>query len=200
MRFLGIDQSFTSCGIVVLDDNNMVYFQIIESNPQNSIYQRSWFILSQINQIIIRYQVNYIGIEGLAMAIVSGNATRSLAILQGVLVTNLLFLPPHGNQLKDPYLTLVAPMQLKKYATGKGKANKSDMIKAVPSEIKQGWKFIPKISWDDLADAYFIAKYLQQNYSTFKDLKQDTVKSTKNKSTKTKILNKPRISIRYKKK
>ena len=185
MRFLGIDQSFTSCGIIILDDNsNLLHYQIITSNPLNSIYQRSWYISEEINKIIVDYNVDYIGIEGLAMSM-CGNATRSLAILQGVIISNILFNPPVGHRLKNCCLDIITPLQLKKFATGNGKASKRDVIKAVPANIIEQWQF-PKSSHSDLADAYFISKYIKENYSQNKDLTIDhineNIKKSKSKS------------------
>lgn len=162
MKYLGIDQSFTSCGLVVIDDySQLIYHSIVKSNPKDTVFKRAWDILKAIEKILVEYQVNYIAIEGLAFAKI-GNATRSLAILQGVLVSNLQYNPPVGHKLKSSEIPIISPSMLKKYATGKGKATKLDMIKALPLNISQQWSTISiKNGLDDLADAYHISFYLK---------------------------------------
>ena len=179
MHYLGIDQSLTSTGVVVLDDQlSLVDYQIISSDPSKSVYSRSWSILQKIREMIVKHAVNYVGIEGLAMTM-KGNATRSLAILQGVIVTDLLFNPPEGNLLSQKALEIISPSQLKKFATGNGKANKADMIKALPpSVIEEMKKGVAKKSINDLADAYFLARYLHQFHYQISDFR-----SQKNKKS-----------------
>jgi len=158
---MGVDQSFNSCGIAVIDrDGKLVHSQVIGSDKRQSVYQRSWSILKEIEKIIVERGVRHVAIEGLAMAM-SGNATRSLAILQGVIVTNLNYNPPSGHPL-DP-VRIVAPTSLKKFATGSGKAGKADVIAALPIEIRLTWSLHHRQSLDDLADAYFLATHLRQS-------------------------------------
>jgi len=160
---MGIDQSFTSCGVVILDESGeVVVAQIIKSDKRMSDFQRSWTIFNEISKLSHRYSIKNVAIEGLAFG-KFGNATRSLAILQGVLVTNLLYLKrveERENNIER--VEIVTPSCLKKFATGKGKATKKDMIAHVPQELVASWKrdWSSK-SVDDLADAYFLAKYFR---------------------------------------
>lgn len=161
MRFLGIDQSFTSTGVTVLDQSgNLIHSAIIKSIPSNSHFKRAWDILKAIEKIILDYQINHIAIEGLALAKI-GNATRSLAILQGILVANLQYNPPSNHKLSTNEILIVAPRCLKKFATGKGTAKKAEMIAALPDQIKNQMGSQSKSTLSDLADAYHLANYLK---------------------------------------
>jgi Holliday junction resolvasome RuvABC endonuclease subunit len=163
MFYLGIDQSFSSCGLVVLgEEGQMIHYRIIQSDPKESVFRRSWSILAAIRETVEKFRINYVAIEGLALSM-KGNATRSLAILQGVVVTNLLFDPPSDNQLEEQFLEIITPSQLKKFATGRGKASKDEMIAALPGDLQKEWQErVNKKSRDDLADAYFLACHVRQ--------------------------------------
>lgn len=163
---MGIDQSFTSCGVVILDPYDplkLVASKIITSDKTLTVYERSWHIFKEIFQLVKEFSVEHIAIEGLAFG-KCGNATRSLAILQGVLITNLLYLnelEKQANPVKK--VEIVTPSCLKKYATGKGKATKKEMIEKVPPEILTFWTSKWKRqSLNDLSDAYFLAQYLKK--------------------------------------
>ena len=163
--FMGIDQSFTSTGIVILNRFGTVIFtEIIQTDKKLSDFQRSWNIFYRIYHIIQQYGIKYIGIEGLAFG-KFGNATRSLAILQGVLVTNLLYLKELGSTITsvDTNVEIITPTTLKKFATGAGRADKTAVIKNIPDYILKRWReqYHAKCI-NDLADAYFLAKYMLQ--------------------------------------
>lgn len=59
---------------------------------------------------------------------------------------------------KDYDLIIATPGEIKKFATGKGNANK-DMMKDVFAAIHPELTVLPK--YDDIADAYFMAKYVE---------------------------------------
>lgn len=162
--FMGIDQSFTSCGVVIVNDEGIIIqSKIIKTSKESTDFKRSWDIFKEIFELVHKFAIKHIAIEGLAFG-KFGNATRSLAILQGVLGTNLLYLrnlDTLNNSVEN--VEIVTPSCLKKFATGNGKATKKDMIDKVPEDAlkvwKEQWKTKPI---EDLADAYFLAMYLRQ--------------------------------------
>lgn len=159
---MGIDQSFTGCGVVVLDkDGKLIESALYVTDKKLSVFERSWDLFCQLFQLAVKHQITHIAIEGLAFAM-KGNATRSLAILQGVLVTNLQYLKEfQGNANPIISVELVSPLSLKKQTTGNGKSNKEEMIKATPEEILIDWKKqFPAKQINNLADAYHLAKTL----------------------------------------
>jgi len=159
---MGIDQSFTSCGVVVLDEKSgVVRAKIIKSDKTKTDFERSWTIFKEIYALAQECNVKTIAIEGLAFG-KFGNATRSLAILQGVLVTNLLYLKMlDGKENRTTKVEIITPSRLKKFATNNGKATKKEMISAVPGDLALEWKKVWKSKGvEDLADAYFLAKIL----------------------------------------
>lgn len=160
MNYIGIDQSYTSTGVVVLNDAKQIVFStIISSSQQDDIFKRAWQVSEEIINIIKQYQPNVLSIEGLAFSM-TGNATRDLAGLQFSIVTKIKF-------ILQQEISIIAPPTLKKFATGSGKAKKEDMIAALPQNVYDYFTKEKKIKktkgLTDVTDAYFLACYLIEN-------------------------------------
>lgn len=160
MNYIGIDQSYTSTGFVVLDqDTKIISCDIFSSNKSEDIFKRSWNLSELIINEIGKFENSKLAIEGLAFSM-RGNATRDLAGLQFSIINKIKFV------LKKE-ITIVAPPTLKKSATGSGKASKEEMIEALPIEVLElftkdkNWKKSRGLT--DVTDAYFLAKYLIDN-------------------------------------
>lgn len=160
MFYIGIDQSYTSTGFVVLDDNNtLLYSNVFSSPKENDAFTRSWNLSELIITEIAKYKDCAIAIEGLAFSM-TGNATRDLAGLQFTIVNKIKF-------ILNKSVLIVAPPSLKKHATGNGKASKELMINALPQEVlyvftkEKNWKKSRGLT--DVTDAYFLADYLIKN-------------------------------------
>lgn len=156
MRYLGVDQSYTSSGIVIMDDDNkLVHSEIFKTSKDEDVFIRAWNISEKIVALIKEYGVESVSIEGLAFGSVNANATRDLAGLQFLIVTKVrlvLGLP----------IEIIAPTSLKKFATTSGKATKKDMIAALPPEVLETFKakgFRVTTGLADLTDAYFLAQF-----------------------------------------
>lgn len=146
---IGIDQSFTSTGLVISQDNKLLHYQVILSNSTYSNFHRAIDITKQIHFICKDYQPDIVNIEGLAFGM-KGNATRDLAGLQYCVITQLI---------KDniPY-NIIPPTTLKKFATGNGKANKQQMYSFLPLDVKESFQGIKKTyGLYDLTDAYWLS-------------------------------------------
>lgn len=148
--YIGIDQSYTSTGIVIIDGiDQLIDYKIITSDKSKSIHQRAHDIAEKIMFKIEQYNDVYIAIEGLAYGM-RGNATRDLAGLQFVIMDNLL----------DYNVKIVTPTELKKFATGNGRASKDEMIAKLPEYILNIFNKIKKSKGlADLADAYHLAMW-----------------------------------------
>lgn len=155
--YMGIDQSYTSTGIVLLDNSgNVALSQTISSSKSDDIYERAWHVATAIGGIIDKHKPKHIGLEGLAFAQV-GNATRDLAGLQFVIIAYLRYVYKIANKL-----TIVAPNELKKFATTKGNAKKQDMVDSLPQDVSESFQktFKKTKGLYDITDAYWIAKYI----------------------------------------
>lgn len=157
MNYIGIDQSYTSTGFVVLDEQkNLIDCNIFSTPKTDDIFKRAWELSEAIITGISKYPDAKLAIEGLAFSM-RGNATRDLAGLQFSIITKINFI------LKRD-ITIVAPPTLKKSATGTGKASKEEMIDALPKDIlevftkEKNWKKSRGLT--DVTDAYFLARYL----------------------------------------
>lgn len=152
---LGIDQSYTSCALcLVNDDGDVKEYERFQSDKALDTYARALEVALFISAYVIKHNPKAVKIEGLAFGI-SGNATRDLAGLLFTIINVLKIQQPKIN------VVVVAPTQVKKRATGSGKAKKPEMIEALPEHVKKiftdaGFKKTTGLS--DLADAYWIAR------------------------------------------
>lgn len=158
MLILGIDQSYTSTGIVVIENDNILLAERFASNKEDTKFYRSWEIKNYIKEVVEKYNPERVAIEGLAFGM-RGDATRDLAGLQFVIVNELMFV--HNLEV-----VVVSPKSLKLFATGSGKAKKKEMIEALPTEVHQLFTeelVIKKTKGlDDVTDAYWLAKYIME--------------------------------------
>ena len=160
MYYIGIDQSYTSTGLVVLDeDKKIIDCRVITTPKTDEIFKRSWDVANLIAVEIKKYSECELAIEGLAFSM-RGNATRDLAGLQFAIVNKIKF-----ELMKE--VLIVAPPTLKKSATGSGRAKKEEMIAALPADVLElftgpkNWKKSRGLT--DVTDAFFLACHLIKN-------------------------------------
>lgn len=158
--YLGIDQSYTFCGIVLLNEDGAVEFSTIHTSTGCDIYDRAGNVASHIGNIIKKYKPAVVGVEGLAFA-KFGNATRDLAGLLFVIMNKM-----RTDGVND--ISIIPPNTLKKSATGSGKATKEDMVNALPEDVKVSFKKQYKKTKGlyDIADAYWIARHILDENKT----------------------------------
>jgi Holliday junction resolvasome RuvABC endonuclease subunit len=159
MKFLGIDQSYSGTGVVLIEGDMVIGFDKFTSDKTKDIFERCWDVVSQIRQYIKDNNPDCVSIEGLAFGM-TGNATRDLAGLQFSIITTAKY-------IDGVNIDIITPLSLKKFATGNGKAKKDDMMAAIPADIldmfkARGYKKTTGLA--DLTDAYFLAKFIQHNH------------------------------------
>jgi Holliday junction resolvasome RuvABC endonuclease subunit len=157
MIILGIDQSYTSSGLVVVDGDKLLYSGVFKTPKDMDIFERAWRIGEHVLEKIEEFGVEAVAIEGLAFGM-TGNATRDLAGLQFVIVSKIQF-------VAGKLVAVISPKSLKVFATANGKATKKEMIAAVPEDVNsifkgQGYKLTTGLA--DLSDAYFLAQYIKK--------------------------------------
>ena len=160
MIYIGIDQSYTSTGFVVIDHNdNILDAKIISSIKDELIFKKAWDLSETIKNELLKWDNPLVAIEGLAFSM-TGNATRDLAGLQFLIISKLMF---QANI--NP--AIIAPPSLKKSATGNGKASKEDMIAALPENVYlyfiNDLKLKKSKGLTDMTDAYFLAKHIKNS-------------------------------------
>lgn len=159
MKILSVDQSYTSCGIIVLeyieDDDKVtiVHLERFTTDPETDMFARAWAVTQRVAAVALSCKVDYTALEGLAFSKI-GSATRDLAGLQYVIVTALRYVEKQG-------VLIIPPNTVKKVATGRGNAKKEEMYDVLPQEVKD--KFaemnLKKTTGRyDLTDAYWIGK------------------------------------------
>jgi hypothetical protein len=172
MRVLGVDQSYTSTGWCIFNDEEMEDFGIIGTAPTDGdIFVRARLITDRLKEIAVTYSVDMVGIEGLAFGGV-GNATRDLAGLQFLIIDSFRPIP----------VSIVAPTAVKSLALkgrpkstpimidGKKKKNnkKKELFEALPELIQKKFKEkglkITKGLYD-VVDSYWIGMYTLKKYN-----------------------------------
>ncbi|CEP35092.1 Putative uncharacterized protein [Halomonas sp. R57-5] len=131
----------------------MIYHEVIETklNKIDALdsFKRVVEIASRIEFLCDLYSVSSVRIEGLSYGSV-GQATRTLAGLHYVIIDRLM----RGSI----DVAVIAPTALKKAATGSGRADKQQMLEAVPKDDREQLSKYGKTKGRfDLADAYHLA-------------------------------------------
>jgi len=161
MITLGIDQSYKSCAVVVMNDDQCVDFEIFKKDDTEDVYHNAAAIARKIGTKVTRIKPDLVILEGLSFGNL-GNMTRDLAGLQFAII---IYIRYHLHY--EPTIVIVPPPTLKKFATGNGRAEKQDMIDKVPTNTATLFKnsgFKKTTGLGDLSDAYHLAKYGQVKY------------------------------------
>ena len=158
MKILGIDQSYTSSGIVKLNKGEFLEGHKFVANKENNRFAQAYEITIHIAEIVEDFKPDIIAIEGLAFGM-RGNVTRDLGGLQFVIIAHL-------QEVLSREVDIIAPTSAKKFATGSGRAKKEDMIASLPEHVynyctELGMKKTTGLG--DMADAYWIAKTAENN-------------------------------------
>ena len=160
---LGLDQSLRCSGVSIVETlgqhqlvlySGTIHTEKTLADNYEDVFKRSMDITDAVSELVDRYDVDEVYLEGLSFGS-SGNATRDLAILLGMLVRSL-----KENNVK---VVVITPPALKKFATGTGIADKEMMLAAVgakdPAKMEEFLK-IPKTKGRyDLAGAYWLSFY-----------------------------------------
>jgi crossover junction endodeoxyribonuclease RuvC len=153
MRILAIDQSYTSSGLVILDDGKILHAEIFSSDANEDIFMRAWAVTEHIQKLAKRFGPDHIAMEGLAFS-KFGNATRDLAGLQYMIMGILRFVEGYN-------VLVISPNTVKKVATGKGNAKKEQLLESLPSDVKSHFEDMGAKKTKglyDLSDAYWIGQ------------------------------------------
>lgn len=150
--FLGIDQSYSGFGLVVLDETGHCHQKTLLKYPLNKFKNESARLVKIYDDLIMYFAIHqgsgakiHIGMEGYAYGAKLNR--EKLGELGGIVkLTSALIFGVHP--------MVVQPTALKQFVTGSGKADKASMI----AEIQ---KIDPEITNDNLADAYGISLMLK---------------------------------------
>ena len=160
MLSIGVDLSFTSCGIVVCTDDVVVHFERFVTDTKQTKFESAFAVAKKVGSVLAQFKPDKFGIEGLGFG-GFGNATRDLAGLQYAILIEIVHSTP---VIKMEQIGVVTPKTLKLFATKNGKADKSSMIAALPPKVKEQFEtagFKKTTGLGDLADAYWLSQYVQ---------------------------------------
>lgn len=164
-RILGIDQSYTCSGVVVLEDGEVIHAETVTSDKDDDIFRRAWEISNRIALIAKEHDIDLAVIESLSYGS-RGNATRDLAGLQFVLTMVLKF-------LDDRNCVIAQQSSVKKFAVpdkpkGTGAITKDEMVERLPPKVRYYFDHLgvkKTTGLRDLSDAYWIAKYGEKKFA-----------------------------------
>lgn len=152
MISIGCDLAYTKHGVIVLDDDHVEYFTVLQTKSPDD--EDDWIhaVASFLTRLAIHYQPVVINVEGLSF-----NGRGSSALQQAGLhyvVRNYFY--EQGFRFN-----VVPPKTLKKIATGNGNASKDLMFDHVPENVQkmflaEGYK--KSTGLFDLVDAYHLAQ------------------------------------------
>lgn len=150
MIIVGIDASISNTGFVLLDSNKIKYPIIAKAIPTKGMsldWERQEYIVDVLSEYLSPYSsaINvHVFLEDYAFS--SKGMVFKLGELGGIIKYII------RNKLKLP-IYRVAPTTLKKFTTGKGNANKEQMMNSIFQTY--GLSFVD----DNIADAYALARY-----------------------------------------
>mgnify|MGYP001823205010 CR=1 FL=1 len=159
MKVLGIDQSYSCTGLIVIEGDVLKHVEALKSPKDMDIHARANWIATHIQMLADLHSPDCVGIEGLAFGM-RGDATRDLAGLQFVIINKLLF-----HSRGDYPIEIVAPNAVKKFATGNGKAKKEELYESLPKLTQERFLEVgvkKTTGLYDLTDAYWIAKATEE--------------------------------------
>ena len=156
---MGIDQSLTGSGVVIMAGEKLLYHTVIKSNVTfGDTYHRVHLIAQELVEIAVKYKPTLFRIEGVALQ--AKGHVADLGGLQHVIINRLVY----GC---DMAYEVITPASLKRLATGHGGATKWDMLEALPEKIQETFSMCYKFGkWGtlkptgngfDATDAYHLA-------------------------------------------
>jgi crossover junction endodeoxyribonuclease RuvC len=157
MRILGIDQSLTSTGLVIIDSGTIDLVETLKPGPTRG-YQRVQMILDRVKELALN--CDEAAIEGPAMH-ARGRAVTAIFGLYGCLTQMLWAIG------RDPWI--VPPSVRARYATGAGNAGKDAVLASVIRRYNDD-RILGNDSADALAIADVVARRLGEPINTVKHL------------------------------
>lgn len=111
-------------------------------------------IVSNIRRILFRHDVEAVAIEGISFGSTGSAALIDLSGLNYMTRMTVI-------ELDIPFMYIVSPTQNKKFASGNGSAEKDVMISAWNKMDRDMAEIADYVKVDDIADAYFLARYAE---------------------------------------
>lgn len=143
---IGIDPSYTATGIVVLNSGGQVLAtKTIKTSAEKSCIKRAADIAEDISHFFLTHKPILAVIEGFAYA--RTKQAHQLGYL-GYRLREYITCSQWGHS----ELLVVAPTQVKKFATGKGQAPKDIILQ----QVYKRWHYEAKNN--NIADAYILAR------------------------------------------
>lgn len=158
MRILGIDPSVRSCGVVVIENNDVLHSCTfggsIESKTENEKIKRMLKIAQGILKVGVEYQIDVIAIEGLAMKQHGSGMGNQLVLAElfGIIKSNIWM-----KFKKEPMI--IPPASWKKQIIENGRAKKDEVQRVLTDK---GYILNKQDEYDALGIALCAQKFLNK--------------------------------------
>lgn len=156
MRFIGIDQSLTSTGVVIIEKDQTIFVEQYVF-PSEDNFKHLYSMTEVFDDLYRSFGAKAIGFEGYSFASKGNTLTRLVE-----LGTMIRFV---AAKYTNTSTYIFAPQNLKKFVAGK--IFKKDEMRL---EVFKRWAFENKSN--DIVDAYAIARYTQAIYSHLNNKEQ----------------------------
>lgn len=155
MYYIGIDASYTSTGLIVLDEDGEIYRQktFKFNKKEHDTEDRLRVVKEQLVDYVLSLHVNFpvkVCIEGPSFH------SKGRYVLQ---MGALNFFIRYFMRDEGVDYTVITPSQLKKFVTGKGNSKKDLIL------LKVYKKWGVEFKSNDLADAYGLARFILEEDS-----------------------------------
>lgn len=158
MKICGIDQSFSATAVVTFDlhSGEMLKIRVFKSKKTDDapLDERVTRLSNKIIEYLEEEGVEYVSIESLSLM----SHSASSLMLAGLFYVLL-------DKFRERFIqrSLVAPNQLKLFATGYGRSKKEELFDAIPEDDKEriietGYKKTTGLH--DISDAYHLGHHL----------------------------------------
>ena len=141
-NFVGIDQSYSSTGVVSIKGEHIKANAFKAGSPRDPFHIRLDDLIKKIKVVLPDSKSTLVFMEGAAYA-----ATFNVFMLGELSGALKMFLYQNGYDYE-----IIQPTTLKKFATGNGKATK----KMIQESVQERWDF--KSGNDDINDAFVLAR------------------------------------------
>lgn len=173
------DLSLNSSGICIIETEkgNPVHYENISSDLEG--IERLYYNYTRYYTLFSTYRdISVIAFEEQNPQMrFSYSAGSILKLAENVGVWKLALYQSLGTFISEPIVLGIPAQDIKKYATGNGKATKEDMIAAVNgNHIKSIKRDIPEHAINDVSDAYHLARMARELVSENKEYSQYLVK------------------------
>ena len=148
MKLLAIDLSLRGTGYVIFEDEKLMKYGVINTSNEDTMFERILYIQEVLDELIISNEITNVCIENVAF----GAKGAVVYQLQGSHLAVCLNIFKVHKIIPE----VIAITTIKKQFVGSGRADKKQMLEALPKDVRALFEkdYCPSRNLYDLTDAY----------------------------------------------